>query len=619
MAYIFPDSTIYLYNNIELDNSYKDTLYFSDINQQNQYFTVTKPYKYAFLMQMYQRTNKGTLRIEKNAEALYDCNYLRFKNPRTINNTIYDKWYYAFITDWEYINENVTEITYEIDIMQTYFFDVIVEPSFVVRQMPLTDNKYENLIEESLNFGTDYVVSDGTHTKKLDLDSIMVLSSKAGFDSGAAGVDVGHPIPTLINNVITPLAVATFIPVGSETLLDVHTKMVRHFKATAGGGTTYRESIIAVYIIPQEIANLVPSGATMPDSTLDSLSPVIEGPSPQPEVVANIGGADILFGTYAPHNYKLYNYPYSFLNVSNHQGDSVDYKYELFTSPDSPAFEMNIAAIPSPSVMFSPRNYRKLVVDYDSSLNITEFPTTPVNIDGYQQWLTHNAGKMTAQALTAGLMLTAGITSFALTPVIGQMGGNLLAGAGGLFEPEVQPLINADKFRHTSLLSQAGALRRIGKGGYELSSFASNVAKIFGEVSDAKKLPNGVKGNLSGSPMLQGLDLYEFHFYKMQIKEQEARKIDTFFDMFGYKMNQVMNVNRSSRPVYNYVKTEGCCIIPNQQGNSSNGANARVISEMQKIYDNGITFWKPNSGYNIGDYSWNCRDANSLHPQNVTP
>lgn len=56
------------------------------------------------------------MRVEKKAEDLYDCNYLAFQNT-----SFGSKWFYAFITSVEYVNNITSEITFEIDVLQTYF------------------------------------------------------------------------------------------------------------------------------------------------------------------------------------------------------------------------------------------------------------------------------------------------------------------------------------------------------------------------------------------------------------------------------------------------------------------------------------------------------------------
>ena len=66
-----------------------------------------------------------------------------------------------------------------------------------------------------------------------------------------------------------------------------------------------------------------------------------------------------------------------------------------------------------------------------------------------------------------------------------------------------------------------------------------------------------------------------------------------YFDMFGYATHRVKIPNRSIRPHWNYVKTNGCVL----RGN----APADDVRKICTIYDDGITFWK--NGDEIGNYS----------------
>ena len=50
------------------------------------------------------------------------------------NTEFNSKWFYAFITKIEYIQKNLTRIYFDIDIFQTWHFDVTWKPSFVVRE-----------------------------------------------------------------------------------------------------------------------------------------------------------------------------------------------------------------------------------------------------------------------------------------------------------------------------------------------------------------------------------------------------------------------------------------------------------------------------------------------------
>ena len=147
--YIEPNSNIKIYHNVPLDDTYKHTLYFSSLAAQNAYFHANQNIiKYNLTTQSYQRVVKGSMRIAVKADNLYDCNYLSFQNA-----SFGTKWFYAFITSVEYVNNETSEITFEIDVMQTYLFDITLKSSFIERQHSVTDRPGDNLVEENLAIG----------------------------------------------------------------------------------------------------------------------------------------------------------------------------------------------------------------------------------------------------------------------------------------------------------------------------------------------------------------------------------------------------------------------------------------------------------------------------------
>lgn len=145
--YIQPNSIIQLLKGVPLDNTYTDTLYFGSVSAQQAHFqSYTKK---TFTQQSYQRVNKGTLRVQVKADDIYDYNYLIFQNA-----SYGSKWFYAFINKVNYINDSTSEIEYELDVMQTWLFDYILEPSFVVREHSQTDVIGEHIAVEPVETGT---------------------------------------------------------------------------------------------------------------------------------------------------------------------------------------------------------------------------------------------------------------------------------------------------------------------------------------------------------------------------------------------------------------------------------------------------------------------------------
>lgn len=144
--YIEPSTNIRILKSVPLDNTYKHTLYFANVSTQTNFFLDKT--KHNLTQQTYQRKEAGVARVGINAESLYDCNYMMFQNTH-----FGTKWFYAFITGVEYINNVVSEITFEIDVMQTWYFDYKLQHCYVEREHTLTDNIGDNLVTEPVDLG----------------------------------------------------------------------------------------------------------------------------------------------------------------------------------------------------------------------------------------------------------------------------------------------------------------------------------------------------------------------------------------------------------------------------------------------------------------------------------
>ena len=130
---IMPNTVIKVLKNVPLRSDYQDTLYFGSSTEQANYFSSCT--KYTFQKNTYQRVNRGKIRINRVADDLYDCNYVMFQNS-----SFGHKWFYGFIESVEYINNAVSEVTYKLDCIQTWFFDMKINQCFVEREHSVTDN-----------------------------------------------------------------------------------------------------------------------------------------------------------------------------------------------------------------------------------------------------------------------------------------------------------------------------------------------------------------------------------------------------------------------------------------------------------------------------------------------
>ena len=205
MSYIEPNSNIWILRNVPLEENYTHTYFpWNSTNGQpgntttqfNALSAYIKPdtsyrgktYSFSLTKYNYQRKNINEIMVKIPYDILYDCNYLIFQNLAHGN-----KKFYAFIKSVDYINENVSKITYSIDVMQTWHFDYTLNKCFVEREHSAEDNRGANILPEPVSLG-EYVDEDSENIVRwLSEKWYIVIVVTFGTDGlGALSAADGH-------------------------------------------------------------------------------------------------------------------------------------------------------------------------------------------------------------------------------------------------------------------------------------------------------------------------------------------------------------------------------------------------------------------------------------------
>ena len=136
MSLIVPDSTVNMYADVPISAGHQ--LVFSSRSSQNTYFLNKRLVTKAGCSYI---RKTGRLRIEFNAARVQQCNYMSFTNTSFENVT-----FYAQILDYEYVNNETTDIIYAIDWWQTYMFDAKFHACSILREH-LTESDYQKAVE----------------------------------------------------------------------------------------------------------------------------------------------------------------------------------------------------------------------------------------------------------------------------------------------------------------------------------------------------------------------------------------------------------------------------------------------------------------------------------------
>lgn len=538
MITITPQGSVYLCKS-PLENDYKNQLDFASASAQQTYFTGSSVLKHTYTDFTYIKKDNQIV-VGDPIDTIIDCNYLFYKNTGFTT-----KYYYCFITNMEYVNENATRITFETDVYQTYMFDIVKKACFVEREHVNDDTIGKNLVEEGLEIG-DLIIRD--KVKSLDdYDEFCIVMGVTQLPGNYSGVTL--PLDRQYNSVYSGL-----IYLVPSTPSDA-SKIIEMYEYQEQGDAIVE---IFMYYLTNDISSATEYTMTHSASSTSAKLKFIPTSNLEDIITSSlkIYQPTDLDG-YTPKNKKLFTSPYCFINADNNAGTVQQYKWELFrnnietlTNKIYAGFNIVSCVCPGGSAKAIPQNYYATYADtggvgggnYMYSIPLAKLPACSWLSDTYTNWLTQN-----------------GISSTGI-------GSSLLAVGGGL-------------------LTQNYIGVAVGLAG---------IMTALGEIKDKKNAPDIVKGNANSGDInyaIQGEG--GFNLYNMTITYSFAKRIDDFFSMFGYKVNEVKIPNTTGRTNWNYVKTIDC--------NFEGDIPQMYLNKIKEIFNNGITLW--HNGSTFLDYS----------------
>lgn len=580
---ITPSTQIKLLRTVELDNDYHHTLYFDSLLSQHNYFFSDNVLLYSLDNYSFQRAERGQIKVALSLSDVSRCNYMAF------NNTLfYDKWFYAFILNYEYVNNTTTLIEYEIDVIQTYMFDVTLGYCLIDREHSATDEIGDNLLPEPVDIG-NVITADIQRVADDFVYGVVVATTIENIATPTEGTEpivspaTGEVITGLysgssynmytLNNVG---ALNTFLKKLTDNekangVTSMFMFPLNYF--TSGNGTAIKSHTV-------KRGNFF-GGGSLTIGQSYPLGSIVEPADPQPTGEV-----------YYPKNNKLLTYPYNYLEVSS--GESVgEYRYEYIrygaknVDRSKLRFFINASLGSSPTVSLVPDLYGNASngnnqsefglgnANFDEQLVMSDFPQVSWNIDSYRQWLATQGTDIAVKTLSQGVL---------------------------------------------SLLSSGGTARIYGgntgaiKGGSsELSTITSGVQGVVNYMLSAyhaSRLAPQKQGNQQSSIGITTASK-GFWYYSKQITIEYAKAVDDFFTQYGYICNRlkIPNVSRKfasgnkMRPEFNYIKTKECNL--DESFITESGYVRRCPHEaedkIKMIHNRGITYW--NNPQHFLDYS----------------
>lgn len=359
--------------NVPLENDYKNTLYFDDITSQQKYFSNNVIREYTNIT--YQRKDE-VIYIPSHIDDISEVNYVMYQNRKKSN-----KWYYAFVKNMKYENDECTILEIETDVIQTWMFDYEVKPSFVEREHTISDGVGDNTIPENLETG-EYVtmqhMSDDYHNQV----TMIMGATRGPSDLEYSGAENYNGIPSGMK----------------YYRVDTIEELTQVLKVYSDG---YADCINSLFIAPKYLTGENNTGQAY---FTPSTAPVTHDLGISK--ITNLNG-------YTPRNKKLLTFPYCYIRMSNASGGEAIYHQELWTPDSSGEMKFKIYGVLTPgcSIRGIPLNYKCNGLDLDEGLTLGKYPQLNWTTDQYTNWLTQNGVSLGVTGVGGAAAIIGGIAT----------------------------------------------------------------------------------------------------------------------------------------------------------------------------------------------------------------
>ena len=375
MAYVQPNSRIEFFDDLGISQDYNDTLYFATTAAKDTYFDNIQRLAHADNC-YYTRDNRGFVRVELPMTTLIAAQYMRFKNTSYEN-----KWWYAFVDDVIYVNNNTTEVKFTLDPMLSWMGSFSVKDCFVERQHSETDYIGANTIPEEVNVNNMVVRNRrNTHTCGLYYPVIFMSHKDVSW------IEPGYNLVLFQNQYIGGVynALDMVFCRDAAAVNFVVEKLIEE---------VWIDDVVTIKMLPY---NFYPISGSEGDNRIVSFS--------APKPYTSLDG-------YTPKNNKLFTYPFNYLSVNNSEGEENSFRYEWFGAlpPNqntnlSYTFQIYGAWSSNPQLLLVPTSYKGVTgSNYEERLSMQEFPSCGWNVDTFKAMLAQKETELPTRLLASSM------------------------------------------------------------------------------------------------------------------------------------------------------------------------------------------------------------------------
>lgn len=590
-----------LLQNVHFDNSYSNVLDFDNRQAQEEYFDnkVVESFDDFTII----RQNEE-IKIEKNVNEI-NSNYCRYIN--TIDGVA--KTFYAFIVNKEYVNPEITRLTLEVDVWQTYLFDYEIKQSFIDRQHKDRFQiqgqgikpKYD-LVKENVDAGSEYnmlssekIIDAGNR----DITWYCFLLKKPVNDGSYSSQDPSTYMNEHKQLTIKQMGTYMFCYIAPNTNItgtdaiytyDARGTRVRLNDARSMVSLFYRSnetvSVKALPYCPIKY-RIDQTGTYIFDEQYDGDVATWFGDN----VAVPLNNSNFTVPSDSGNNYPISNYGGWLLQISKfdsetenidiHSFQKIDFIPQVLQfdidAPVDIEKETKLHTFPYEYLQLSNYQTNPLQLKIENlpdtcnikfRQNIDIIPKSKIWVENYN---TDPDGKETS--LINQTLEEVTLWNDAYENYISQHRASATAGVALNVATGVGMLALGIATGGIGLVAGVGGAVGIG----------SKIANELIQREDLKQTPDNIQklgNNLTFDILDDNIKYFLRHF---RIKEQFRQEIFKYFSTYGYKSNSFEIPDTRSRYYFNYIKTIGVNIISNFSNNS--------IQKIKDIFDNGVTIW----------------------------
>ena len=368
------NTTVILASNIKMDRNYLNVL---DYTQSELVDLLTKSGQVVNDC-MIIRDEVEKIKVPVTYYTAFTRNYLAFKNSDLSND-----WFFAWIDRVNYINENVVEIEFTIDIWSTFFSRAGKHACFVEREHANSDNIGENLISEHINI-SNYKQQPAV---KHYFRNWCVCMQKVDTTSAAKSLHF-----TQQGELWSTAGVRVFdLSTNLATQINMLNTAIEDMQGDYG-------ELVGFFMFPKEFIDLDYTSSTYYRTYQ------IKNITINMNVPRSIDG-------YVPKNKKLFTYPYCYLVVDTGEV-KANFRFEFFDlTKQFCQFQLSGEYMSNPEVDVFAMDYKNQAINTNEMVPKKTFPQMAFAIDSYLSWKAQNSASLITKLGTgiAGSAITGGM------------------------------------------------------------------------------------------------------------------------------------------------------------------------------------------------------------------